>query len=242
MTLWSQTVKHQTMKQECKTNRADSSPLRLEHYRCLVLNADYQPTSYLPLSVVPWSEAVTNAFLDKVDVVATYPGLTVHSSRREFEVPSVVASRTFFKSTRKVIFSKPNVWLRDEYHCQYCGHEFYGSQLTFDHVVPRSAGGGTDFKNISSACHDCNRKKGSTPWEQWVTPLGIKGPKRKPYEPTYYDLVDKARKLPIIIPADSQWESFLNWTGPVYARGPVGKTFQIAGPAAPDIGDELIGF
>lgn len=230
------------IEKECKTNSANSTPLRLEHYRCLVLNADYQPTSYLPLSAVSWDEAVTNAFLDKVDVVATYPGVTVHSSKREFEIPSVVASRRFFKNTRQVIFSKPNVWLRDEYECQYCGEGFYGSQLTFDHVVPRSAGGGTHFENISSACHPCNRKKGSIPWEQWVSPLGIKGPRRKPYAPTYHDLVEKAKKLPIIIPAESQWETFLNWKGPVYARGPVGPTTQIAGPAAPDIGDELIGF
>ena len=53
---------------------------------------------------------------------------------------------------------------RWEYQCAYCGN---GSELTIDHVVPRSRGGSDFTKNVVCCCNSCNQQKSHTPWEEW---------------------------------------------------------------------------
>ena len=64
-------------------------PAALKHYPALVLNADYRPLSYYPLSLWPWQEAIKAAVLDRVQIVAEYDEV-VRSQRQEFRIPSVV--------------------------------------------------------------------------------------------------------------------------------------------------------
>ena len=132
-------------------------PAALKHYPALVLNADYRPLSYYPLSLWPWQEAIKAAFLDRVQIVAEYDAV-VHSQRREFRIPSVVVLKEFVRPQKRVAFTRFNLFLRDEFCCQYCGAK---GDLTFDHVLPRSRGGITSWENVVAACSPCNLRKGS---------------------------------------------------------------------------------
>ena len=109
-------------------------PGGLRDHPALVLNADFRPLSYLPLSLWPWQEAVKAAMLERVVVVAEYDAL-VHSPSVEFRIPSVVVLKEYVKPARATAFTRFNLFLRDEFTCQYCGDR---DHLTFDHVVPRS--------------------------------------------------------------------------------------------------------
>jgi hypothetical protein len=95
-------------------------PAALKHYPALVLNADYRPLSYYPLSLWPWQEAIKAAFLDRVQIVAEYDAV-VHSQRQEFRIPSVVVLKDYVKPQKRVAFTRFNLFLRDQFCCQYCG-------------------------------------------------------------------------------------------------------------------------
>jgi len=123
----------------------------------LVLNADYRPLSYLPLSLWPWQEAVKAAFLDRVLVLSEYDEV-VRSPSMELRVPSVVVLKDYVKPAKSVAFTRFNLFLRDEFACQYCGAK---GDMTFDHVVPRARGGITAWDNVVAACSPCNLRKGS---------------------------------------------------------------------------------
>ena len=114
-------------------------PAALKQHPALVLNADYRPLSYYPLSLWPWQEAVKAAFLDRVDIVAEYD-TCVRSPSTQIRIPSVVVLKDYVKPQKRVAFTRFNLFLRDEFCCQYCGAR---GDLTFDHVVPRAAGGVT---------------------------------------------------------------------------------------------------
>ena len=128
----------------------------------LVLNADYTPLSYYPLSLWPWQTAVKAVFLERVDIVANYER-EVHSPSFEMQLPSVIALRQYVRPSEYPAFTRFNLFLRDRFSCQYCGDPH---ELTFDHVVPRAHGGRTTWENVATACAPCNlRKGGRTPRE-----------------------------------------------------------------------------
>lgn len=89
---------------------------------------------------------------------------TVHS---RIEVPRIVRLLRYDRIPRNSVkFNRRNVFLRDEFCCQYCGERFSTSKLSLDHVVPRSRGGIESWENIVCACVRCNvRKGGRTPTE-----------------------------------------------------------------------------
>src|SRR6476469_1860070 len=84
----------------------------------LVLNADYTPLSYYPLSLWPWQTAVKAVFLERVDIVAEYVR-EVHSPTWAMPIPSVIALRQFVRPSQFPAFTRFNVFLRDRFSCQY---------------------------------------------------------------------------------------------------------------------------
>jgi 5-methylcytosine-specific restriction endonuclease McrA len=132
-------------------------PAGLKQHPALVLNADYRPLSYYPLSLWPWQDAVKAAFLDRVDIIAEYDEW-VRSPSTEIRIPSVVVLKYFVKTKKSVALTRFYLFLRDEFRCQYCGTK---GDLTFDHVVPRASGGVTSWENVVAACSPCNLRKGS---------------------------------------------------------------------------------
>jgi 5-methylcytosine-specific restriction endonuclease McrA len=167
----------------------------------LVLNADYRPLSYYPLSLWPWQETIKAVFLGRVDVVSTYDTL-IHSPTFEMRLPSVVSLKNYVAQDRPPAFTRFNLFLRDGFACQYCGR---GEDLTFDHVIPRSRGGRTTWENIVTACAPCNLAKGGrTPREAGVQPH------RPPRRPTMYELQDHGRRFPPNHLHES-WLDYLYW-------------------------------
>mmetsp|Transcript_15913 Transcript_15913/g.56569 ORF Transcript_15913/g.56569 Transcript_15913/m.56569 type:complete len:207 (+) Transcript_15913:192-812(+) len=151
----------------------------------LVLNADYQPLSYLPLSVWSWQHALKSAWEGRVDVLATYSGGAVRSARQSFELPAVVVLRTYERPPKNVPrFSKRMLLVRDGFQCQYCQKSFAPADLTCDHVVPRSRGGNTDWENTVAACRPCNHRKGDLSLQQ-CKKLGM-GLLKAPQQPTAF--------------------------------------------------------
>jgi len=122
----------------------------------LVLNAIWQPVAR-----IPWQRAITLLFLGKVQVVEEYEDKTIRSVTFEVKMPSVVRFLRMLKHRKPVIrFSRENVFARDHGQCQYCGKTVSRAEATYDHVTPRSQGGGTHWENIVIACVPCNQRKG----------------------------------------------------------------------------------
>ena len=165
----------------------------------LVLNADAQPVSYLPLSVIQWKEAITYLYLDKCNVLEWYDDWVVSSPSWETRVPAVIMLKEMMRRRRTPRFSKTNLYLRDLYTCQYCNTRFPRPQLTLDHVIPLSKGGKTNWLNIVAACDKCNSVKGDKTTMK---------PKRSPYQPDYYELVNNRKKLGVDLRHPS-WEQFI---------------------------------
>ena len=168
----------------------------------LLLNADFRPLSYYPLSLLNWQEVVKAVFLKRVEVIAEYDQI-VHSPSFEMRLPSVVALHDFVHQDRPPAFTRFNVFLRDEFKCVYCGEP--DKNLTFDHVIPRSKGGRTRWNNIAAACSPCNLKKGGRlPSEARMFPA------KKPAQPNHYQLQEIGRKFP---PGHlhETWTDYLYW-------------------------------
>ncbi|MBN8293811.1 HNH endonuclease [Rhodobacter sp. NTK016B] len=176
-------------------------PAALKHFPALVLNADYRPLSYYPLSLWPWQEAVKAVWMDRVTIAAEYEQ-TVHSQKLEMRIPSVVVLKDFVKPRKRVAFTRFNLFLRDEFTCQYCGSRH---DLTFDHVVPRAMGGVTSWENVVAACAPCNLRKGSKSLR--ASGLRLARPARRPHAA---ELIDKGRRFPPNHLHES-WADYLYW-------------------------------
>lgn len=103
----------------------------------------------------------------------------IHTVSFEIRVPRVVRLLRYERTPRNTVkFNRRNVFLRDEYVCQYCGRRYGGHRLSLDHVLPKSRGGPTTWENVVCCCLDCNvRKGGRTPPEAGMHLLR---PPRKP--------------------------------------------------------------
>jgi 5-methylcytosine-specific restriction endonuclease McrA len=170
-------------------------------FPALVLNADFRPLSYYPLSLWSWQDTIKAVFLERVNIVAHYER-AVHSPSFEMKLPSVVSLKTYVKPAAFPAFTRFNVFLRDKFICQYCGAE---DDLTFDHLVPRARGGLTTWDNVIAACSPCNLKKGSkTPAEAGMRPAQL------PYQPSVQQLHRNGRLFPPNYLHES-WVDYLDW-------------------------------
>ncbi|MCC7304991.1 MAG: HNH endonuclease [Alphaproteobacteria bacterium] len=176
----------------------------LERCPALVLNADYRPLSYFPLSIWPWQEAVKAIFRDSVTVISEYDRV-VRSPGLEMKLPSVLALKEYIPMARTPAFTRFNVFLRDRWQCQYCAEIYRTQELTFDHVIPRSRGGRTVWTNIVTACQSCNTTKGNClPGEVDMYPVN------EPVQPSLYELQEMGRKFPPNF-LHKSWGDFLYW-------------------------------
>jgi len=176
-------------------------PAGLRSNPALVLNADYRPLSYFPLSLWPWQEAIKAAFLDRVMIVAEYDTV-VHSPSISMRLPSVVVLRDYVKPAHYPAFTRFNLFLRDQFTCQYCGAQ---GEMTFDHVLPRSRGGRTTWENVVAACSRCNLKKANLTLRQAGMALNC-----LPRRPDAGELQNKGRKFPPNH-LHGSWMDFLYW-------------------------------
>ncbi|HEX7676056.1 MAG TPA: HNH endonuclease [Bdellovibrio sp.] len=123
--------------------------------RSLLLNASYEP-----MRIVSWQKALVLWFQDKVEILE-YHSAFARSVHLRFKLPSVLRLKNYVRPrlNHAVRFCRENVYIRDNYTCQYCGTKFSAKQLTLDHVVPASQNGPKNWTNVVSACRDCNQRK-----------------------------------------------------------------------------------
>ena len=172
-----------------------------ENCPALVLNADYTPLSYYPLSLWPWQTAIKAIFLERVDIVSSYER-EVHSPSLQMRIPSVIALKQYVRPSEHPAFTRFNLFLRDRFSCQYCGTT---QDLTFDHVVPRSRGGRTTWQNVVAACSPCNlRKANKLPEQCGMMPLSM------PVAPNIWQLQENGRGFPPNYLHES-WRDYLYW-------------------------------
>ena len=175
--------------------------LPLEKCSALVLNADYRPLSYYPLSTWNWQDSIKSVFLDRVNIVSSYDKI-IRSPSLNMRLPSVIALKSFIRPQSNPNFTRFNVFLRDKFACQYCGSS---NELTFDHLLPRSKGGTTNWDNVVTACSNCNVKKGGRLLKNSEMTLN-----QKPFEPSTEDLHKNGKNFPPNF-LHKSWMDYLYW-------------------------------
>lgn len=139
----------------------------------LVLNQDYQP-----LSICSVQRSMKLLFLEKAELLHDDPGRKIRTVDNFYIFPSVIRLRRYIHLPySRIVLSRRNIMKRDRHECQYCNAR---SDLTLDHIMPRSRGGGDSWENLVTACNKCNVKKGNHTPEEARMPL-----RRKPYRPVH---------------------------------------------------------
>jgi 5-methylcytosine-specific restriction endonuclease McrA len=163
----------------------------------LVLNRNWQPVNVAPVHralVLLWNDA---AHVVDPEDFQTYtwqdwarlrprdgePYLQAVTFR--MRVPEVLALTRFDRPrSTAVTFCRRNIFKRDHATCQYCGARPGSSELTIDHVLPRSQGGTSNWENCVLACVACNARKANRTPEQAHMKLR-KQPHRPAWKPLY---------------------------------------------------------
>ncbi len=148
---------------------------------------------------------MTLLFQGKVEVIEEHDAV-VHTVRFTFKLPSILRLNHFVKTRSQsyIRFSRENIYIRDEYFCQYCEEKFPAKKLTLDHVIPAVQGGKKNWTNIVTACIQCNQNKGGrTP-----TQAGMKLAK-KPTIPTW---LPKVQVRFTFSQAPDSWRAYLSFS------------------------------
>lgn len=157
--------------------------------KVLVLN-----TTYLPINICSWKRALVLLFKGKAEGIENSKKY-VNGGR--FILPLVIKLKDYVPIPYNgVVFTRKNIFLRDNYTCQYCGRT---GNLTIDHVIPKSRGGDDMWENVVTCCVRCNNKKGDKmPEEEGMKLIGT------PYKPpsSLYLQVTRQASVP------SSWFSY----------------------------------
>jgi 5-methylcytosine-specific restriction endonuclease McrA len=126
----------------------------------------------------------------------------IKTSTSKIQVPRVIRLSSYDKLPKQTVkFNRRNIFARDHNQCQYCGKRFPTSELSLDHVTPRSQGGGSTWENIVCACVECNvRKGGRTPKQAHMSLI------RKPEKPKRSPLLN----LKLTHRKYQSWKTFLD--------------------------------
>lgn len=161
-----------------------------------VVDEDYQK-----YSLTEWAR-ITKELREDTELRTRYPDI-IHSPKLDIFLPYVVIYENCDyvpKTGRSVRFSRKSIYQRDNYTCQYCGKKPKPEDRSLDHVVPRSRGGKSTWKNLVAACIYCNAKKGSKLLSELEWEL-----KQQPKEPRWRSHIG----LPFNKIKAKIWEKFL---------------------------------
>jgi 5-methylcytosine-specific restriction endonuclease McrA len=175
----------------------------------LVLNA-----AYMPLSIVSWQEAICLWYTNKAEILESYDDKMLRSWSTAMNMPCVIRLLYFIKPRKNIKFFQPftrrNVYVRDHGKCAYCGSSVSLNKFTFDHVVPKSRGGSTNWNNIVCSCLKCNSKKNNRlPEEAGMKIL------QKPYAPLLAEdftssIMNKFSHITNMM-NNEKWRQFIYW-------------------------------
>ncbi|MCP4251792.1 MAG: HNH endonuclease [Candidatus Scalindua sp.] len=128
----------------------------------------------------------------------------------EVRVPKIIRLVVYDKLPKATIkFNRKNIFARDKNRCQYCGKKVPTSELSLDHIIPRTQGGTSNWKNIVCACTNCNKHKGGRRPEEAGMKLIC-----KPVKPNHCPLI----QLKLGSNKYNSWKQFLNnayWSVPL---------------------------
>src|SRR6184192_3196487 len=166
------------------------------HAPVLVLNASYEP-----INVCAARRAIV-LVLKGVAMTEEENGHFLHAARIAMRVPSVIRLLEYRRIPHQTrALSRKNILLRDRNTCQYCGEVLPSSELTLDHVIPRSRGGASTWENLVACCHPCNRRKGN----QFTYESGMKLMR----EPRSFKLHTSRHIIRLMGHSDAKWRKYL---------------------------------
>lgn len=162
----------------------------------LVLNASFEP-----INICAARRAIV-LILKGVASAEELASAQVHSAKQALAVPSVIRLLEYRRIPHQTrALSRKNILMRDRYTCQYCHRTLPSSEMTLDHVIPRSRAGETTWENLVACCHSCNNKKGNrTPEEAGMKLL-------RPPRP--FTLHTSRHLMRLLGHSDTQWRKYL---------------------------------
>ena len=162
----------------------------------LVLNATFEP-----INVTAVRRALV-LLLKGVAQAEETNASSVDSSKNAMQVPSVIRLLSYRHIPQQSrALSRKNILLRDRNTCQFCARVFPTSELTLDHVMPRSRGGRSSWENLVACCYTCNNRKGDRTPEE----AGIKLQRR----PRPFTLHTSRQLMRLIGHRDEKWRKYL---------------------------------
>lgn len=145
--------------------------------KVLLLNNNFEV-----LAFISERRAIRLLFKNKVEIISIWQGKKIYFGRGFIECPATLKMKYFVSvKPSKLVFSRKLILRRDNYKCSYCLNKFTPKELTIDHVLPKSLGGGNSFTNCVTACFPCNFKKRNRTPEEANMQLKI-----NPHMPTKY--------------------------------------------------------
>lgn len=183
----------------------------MQHKPCLLLNGDYRP-----LGIINWQRAYCLYYQasNNIEILRFYTNdHIVGVNNIEHKIPAVIKIKQYLSLHYKYVkFSRKNLFIRDDYTCQYCHKRHETSKLTYDHVIPKSLwdqkrGNPTCWTNIVTACSSCNKRKGNKTPSQ--AKMHLKNNPRAPqrstkYLPVSYLLYNIKDEIPV------EWHEYIS--------------------------------
>ena len=150
--------------------------------------------SWKPIEIIDSFKAFNMCYTGRAEVVKEYEAEDL------YPFPAVIVLKKYI-SKRKINLhcNRKNVAWRDNNVCQYCAKKFKFKDITMDHVIPKSRGGGKTWMNIVAACKKCNNDKNDRTPEEACMPLV-----RQPYIPEG-DIFSYHKSITIPV----EWDDFL---------------------------------
>jgi len=166
------------------------------HRPVLVLNASYEP-----INVCAARRAII-LVLKGVATAEEQSHIAVRSAVQSMDLPSVIRLTGYRRIPHQTrALSRKNILIRDRFTCQYCARTLPASDLTLDHVVPRSRAGETAWENLVACCHQCNNRKGNrTPEEAGM---------RLVRQPRPFSLHTSRHLMRMLARSDERWQKYL---------------------------------
>lgn len=146
-------------------------------------------TSYEVLAFITYKKAFKLLYKEKAEILNNWTDL-INWGPIQINHPSILRLKNHVKRNfSHSNFSRRVLVKRDKSTCQYCGVKLTASQITIDHVVPKSHGGATSFTNCVVSCHPCNNKKADKTPEQ-VGMVLLKKPTHPSFTSVHYNVDD----------------------------------------------------
>jgi 5-methylcytosine-specific restriction endonuclease McrA len=163
----------------------------------LVLNASYEPIN------ICGARRALVLVLKGVARTEEEQGAVLHAARMRVAMPSVIRLLEYRRIPHQTrALSRKNILLRDRNSCQYCSVVLTASELTLDHVIPRSRGGLSTWENLVACCHNCNRRKGNQLLHEMTEMRLLR-------EPRPFSLHTSRHIMRMIGSADAAWRKYL---------------------------------